>query len=119
MQQEKKTKYARSTGHDSRCYDIPHSSDRCLTREPEENMASLQALCTICEKNVTAFPILSDNDLKPLLDRNEEVLVRHAFGSDSGSRLHHQWSLGDKEKQNLRKLIDLMVREKIRLGHKS
>jgi hypothetical protein len=46
-------------------------------------------------------------------------MVRHAFGSDSDNRLNHQWSLGDKEKQNLRKLIDLMVREKIRLGHKS
>lgn len=82
-------------------------------------MASLQALCTICEKNVTAFTILSDNDLKPLLDRNEEILVRHAFGDNSDNRLNHQWSLADKEKRNLRKLIDLMVREKIRLGHRS
>lgn len=82
-------------------------------------MASFQALCSICEKNVTAFTILSDIDLKPLLDRNEEILVQHMFGDDSGNRLKHRWSLGDKEKQNLRKLVDLMVREKARLSRQS
>jgi hypothetical protein len=81
-------------------------------------MASLQALCSICEKNVTAFTLLGDNELKVLLDRNEEIVVLHHFG-DEGNRQKHRWSLGDKEKQNLRKLIDVMVREKIRLGHKS
>jgi hypothetical protein len=82
-------------------------------------MASFQALCSICEKTVTAFTILSDDALKPLLDRNEEIMVLHIFGDDSGNRLDHRWSLGDKEKQNLRKLIDLMVREKARLGRQS
>jgi hypothetical protein len=82
-------------------------------------MASLQALCSICEKTVTAFTLLSDNELKVLLDRNEEIIVLHHFGDEAGNRQKHRWSLGDKEKQNLRKLIDVMVREKIRLGHKS
>jgi hypothetical protein len=82
-------------------------------------MASLQAFCSICESTVTAFTILSDNNLKPLLDRNEEIMVLHIFGDDAGNRLNHRWSLGAKEKANLRKLIDVMVREKARLGHKS
>ena len=79
-------------------------------------MASLHAVCSVCEKTVTAFTLLSDQDLKPLLDRNAEIIVLHHFGDDSGNRQNHRWSLGEKEKQNLRKLVDLMVREKARLG---
>jgi hypothetical protein len=82
-------------------------------------MASLQALCSICQKNVTAFTTLSDNDLKVRLDRNEEIVVLHHFGDESGNRLHHRWSLAENERKNLRKLIDVMVREKARLGHPS
>ena len=81
-------------------------------------MASLQALCSICEKTVTAFTVLSDKDLKPLLDRNEEIFVRHMSGDSSGNQLHHKWSLGDKEKQSLRKLIDFMVRDKSGFGRR-
>ena len=47
-------------------------------------MASLQALCSICEKKVTAFTLLGDNDLGPLLDRNEEIIVRHVFHDGTG-----------------------------------
>jgi hypothetical protein len=82
-------------------------------------MASLQALCSICEKKVTAFTLLGDNDLEPLLDRNEEIIVRHVFGDDSGNRLDHRWSLVGKEKEDLTKLIRLMAQEKKKLGHRA
>jgi hypothetical protein len=81
-------------------------------------MASLQAHCRICEKKVTAFTLLGDNDLQLLLDRNEEIIVRHWFGDDSGNRLDHRWSLMGKEKEDLAKLIRLMAQEKKRLGHR-
>ena len=81
-------------------------------------MASLQALCTICEKRVTAFTLLGDNDLEPLLERNEKIMVGHVFKESPGKNLDHQWSLGDEETENLRKLIRFMAREKKRLGHR-
>lgn len=82
-------------------------------------MASLQALCSICEKKVTAFTLLGDNDLQLLLDRNEEIIVRHVFGDGSGNQLDHRWSLVGKEKEDLTKLIRLMAQEKKRLGHRT
>jgi hypothetical protein len=82
-------------------------------------MASLQALCSICEKKVTAFTLLGDNDLEPLLDRNQEIIVRHVFGDESGKQLDHRWSLLGKEKEDLAKLIRLMAQEKKRLGHRA
>jgi hypothetical protein len=82
-------------------------------------MASLQALCSICEKRVTAFTLLGDNDLELLLDRNGEIMVRHMLGDDSGNRLDHRWSLVGKEKENLTKLIKLMALEKKRLAHRA
>ena len=82
-------------------------------------MASLQALCSICERKVTAFTLLGDNDLEPLLDRNEEIIVRHVFGDDSGKQLDHRWSLVGKEKEDLTKLIRLMAQEKKRHGHRA
>ena len=39
-------------------------------------MASLQALCSSCGKTVTAFTIVSDKEIKLLLDSNQEVVVR-------------------------------------------
>ena len=81
-------------------------------------MASLQALCTICEKRVTAFTLLGDNDLEPLLERREKIMVGHVFQESPGKSLDHQWSLGDEETEKLRKLIMLMAREKKRLGHR-
>jgi len=82
-------------------------------------MASLQALCSICEKHVTAFTLFSDNEIKLQLDRNEDIMVVHHFGDESGHPLNHRWTLAEKERQNLRKLIEAMVREKARLGHRS
>ena len=49
-------------------------------------MASLQALCSICGKTVTAFSIVSDKEIKLLLDSNQEVVVRHVFADGSGNR---------------------------------
>ena len=82
------------------------------------DMASLQALCSICEARVTAFTLLGDSDLELLLDRNQEIIVRHVFGDDSGKQLDHRWSLVGKEKEDLIKLIRLMAQEKKRLGHR-
>lgn len=82
-------------------------------------MASLQALCSICERKVTAFTLLGDNDLELLLDRNEEIIVRHVFGDDSGKHLDHRWTLVGKEKENLAKLIRLIANEKKRHGHRA
>ena len=82
-------------------------------------MASLQALCGICENKATAFTLLGDGDLQLVLDRNEEIIVRHVFGDDSGKRQDHRWSLVGKEKENLAKLIRLLAREKKRLGHRA
>ena len=81
-------------------------------------MASLQAICTICEKTVTAFTLLGDNELELLLERDEKIMVRHFFGDGSGKDLNHQWSLVGKEKENLGKLIKFMAVEKKRLGHR-
>jgi hypothetical protein len=82
----------------------------------EKNVASLQALCGICGKTVTAFTVLSDGELKSLLDRNEEIMVLHVFADGSGNRLDHRWNLGGEEKRNLRKLIDIMVRDNKQRG---
>jgi len=78
----KETKYARSTGHDSRCYDIPTRQIAASPANRRRTWPVYKPSVPSAKKTVTAFTILSDNDLKPLLDRNEEVLVRHAFGSD-------------------------------------
>ncbi len=82
-------------------------------------MASLQALCSICEERVTAFTLLGDSDLELLLDRNQEIIVRHVFRDGSGKQLDHRWSLVGKEKEALGKLIRLMAQEKKRLGHRA
>jgi hypothetical protein len=74
-------------------------------------MASLQALCSICGKTVTAFTIVSDMEIKLLLDSNQEVVVRHVFADSSGNRLDHRWRLGEETK-NLRKLVDFMAGDK-------
>ncbi|HXP41518.1 MAG TPA: hypothetical protein VN833_14735 [Candidatus Acidoferrales bacterium] len=74
-------------------------------------MASLQALCSICGKTVTAFTIVSDKEIKLLLDSNQEVVVRHVFADSSGNRLDHRWRLGEETK-NLRKLVDFMAGDK-------
>jgi hypothetical protein len=81
-------------------------------------MASLQAICTICEKTVTAFTLMGDSELERVLERDEHVMVRHFFGDGSGKSLDHQWSLVGKEKENLGKLIKLMALEKKRLDHR-
>ena len=43
-------------------------------------MASLQALCSICGKTETAFTIVSDKEIKLLLDSNQEVVVPTCIG---------------------------------------
>jgi len=81
-------------------------------------MASLQALCSICGKTVTAFSIVSDKEIKLLLDSNQEVVVRHVFADGSGNRLEHRWSLGEETK-NLRKLVNFMAGDKTVTGRRS
>ena len=81
-------------------------------------MASLQALCSICGKTVTAFSLVSDKEIKLLLDSNREVVVRHVFADGSGNRLEHRWSLGEETK-NLRKLVNFMAGDKTVPGRRS
>jgi len=81
-------------------------------------MASLQALCSICGKTVTAFSLVSDKEIKLLLDSNREVVVRHVFADGSGNRLEHRWSLGEETK-NLRKLVNFMAGDKTVTGRRS
>jgi len=81
-------------------------------------MASLQALCSICGKTVTAFSLVSDKEIKLLLDSNQEVVVRHVFADGSGNRLEHRWSLGEETK-NLRKLVNFMAGDKTVTGRRS
>ena len=81
-------------------------------------MASLQALCSICGKTVTAFSLVSDKEIKLLLDSNQEVVVRHVFADGSGNRLEHRWSLGEETK-NLRKLVNFMAGDKTVPGRRS
>ena len=57
---------------------------------------------------MTAFTIVSDKEIKLLLDSNQEVVVRHVFADGSGNRLDHRWRLGEETK-NLRKLVDFMA----------
>src|ERR1035437_2674863 len=91
--------------------------DSPAPRTGEENMASLQALCSICGKTVTAFTIVSDKEIKLLLDSNQEVVVRHVFADGSGNRLDHRWSLGEETK-NLRKLVNFMAGDKAGPGRR-
>ena len=81
-------------------------------------MASLQALCSICGKTVTAFTLVSDQEIKRLLDSNQEVVVRHVFADSYGKHKDHQWSLGEETK-NLRKLVNFMAGDKTPPGRRS
>ncbi len=76
------------------------------------------ALCSICEKKVTASTLLGDHDLESVLDRNEEIIVRHVFHDGDGKSLDHRWSIAGKEREDLGKLVRLMAEGKKRLGHR-
>jgi hypothetical protein len=58
----------------------------------------LQAYCFQCEKKVTAFSGLPEDEFWLAVDRNFDIEVVHA--ADDGD---HRWRLNDAQKKNLRK----------------
>ncbi len=62
------------------------------------SVISFFADCPICNRKVSGVtPILGRAELTEVLARNGDVRVVHMADAD------HKWSLGDKEKANLRK----------------
>jgi hypothetical protein len=64
------------------------------------DMASLQAICSICEKTVTAFTLIGDSELELVLERDEPIMVRHFFGDGSGKSLDHRWTGRQRERES-------------------
>jgi hypothetical protein len=50
--------------------------------------------------------MLTDDDLRRALDRDEEVKVMHVFVDQDDSSADHIWSLGSQEKENLRRYLN-------------
>jgi hypothetical protein len=70
-------------------------------------MATAQAFCSICQSKVSADTILSNDDLRRALDRDEEVRVMHVFVAEDNSSADHIWRLSTQERENLRKYLSL------------
>jgi len=68
-------------------------------------MATAQAFCKICQSKVSAETMLTEDDLRGALDRDEEVRVMHVFVDEDDSSSDHIWSLSSQEKDNLRKYL--------------
>jgi hypothetical protein len=69
-------------------------------------VATAQAFCNICQSKVLADTMLTDDDLRRALDRDEEVKVMHVFVDQDDSSADHIWSLGSQEKENLRRYLN-------------
>ena len=61
-------------------------------------MATAQAFCNICQRKVSANTILTDDDLRRALDRDEDIRVMHVFVDEDASSADHMWSLTIEEK---------------------
>ena len=68
-------------------------------------MATVQAFCNICESKVSADTILTDDALRQVLDRDENISVMHVFVDEDDSSADHIWRLSTQEKENLRKYL--------------
>ena len=60
---------------------------------------SIDTNCLRCQKTVTAYTILSGEELWSAIDKNDEIRVMHI---DSESGEDHRWYLGDDKKEKLR-----------------
>ena len=63
-------------------------------------MMSFRAYCFKCEKSVTVFPILGEDELRLALFTDAEIEVMHL--SDEGD---HRWKLNRHQKEHLRNLV--------------
>lgn len=70
-------------------------------------MATVQAFCNICQSKSSADTILTDDDLRLAMDRDEDIRVMHVFVDEDGSSTDHIWISGGQEKENLRKYLRL------------
>jgi hypothetical protein len=68
-------------------------------------MATAQAFCKICQSKVSADTMLTEDDLRRALDRDENIRVMHVFVAEDDSSADHIWSLSSPEKENLRKYL--------------
>lgn len=70
-------------------------------------MATFPAFCNICKKEVSAHTLLlSEDDLRSALDRNEEVSIGHpVYDDDNRTSADHIWNLSGEKKEDLRKLL--------------
>jgi hypothetical protein len=62
-----------------------------------DGINTIQAYCFRCEKTVSAYFLLSANDLSQALRTNEDIEVMHS--AEDGD---HRWRLNYEEKQKLR-----------------
>jgi hypothetical protein len=49
--------------------------------------------------------MLTDDDLRRALDRDEDISIMHVFVDKDASSADHIWSLSSQEKENLRKYL--------------
>ena len=54
-------------------------------------MARVQAFCSICQSKVAVDTILTDDNLRRALDRDEDISVMHVFEDEDGSSADHIW----------------------------
>jgi hypothetical protein len=95
----------------------PEVRDSPAPRTGEEKWLAFRPSAASVERR-DGVTIVSDKEIKLLLDSNQEVMVRHVFADGSGNRLDHRWSLGEETK-NLRKLVNFMAGDKTAPGRRS
>jgi hypothetical protein len=68
-------------------------------------MPTVQAFCNICQREVSADSILTDDDLRRALGGDEDVRVMHVFIDEDDSSADHIWILSNQEKESLSKYM--------------
>jgi hypothetical protein len=74
-----------------------------LGKDQRDSMATAQAFCNICQSKVSANTMLTDNDLRRALDRDEDIRVMLVFVDEDDSSRDHILILSSQEKENLRR----------------
>ena len=68
-------------------------------------MTTVQAFCKIWQSKVSADKMLSDDDLRRAMGRDDEVRVMHVFVGENSSSADHIWTLSIQETKNLCKYL--------------
>jgi hypothetical protein len=68
-------------------------------------MATVQAFCNICQSKMSVDTILTDDALRQVLDRDEDISVMHLFVDEDDSSADHISRLSTQEEENLRKYL--------------